>query len=103
MTGREQIQAMRDEIDRIDDSIVDLLVRRARCAIGIGKLKRVEGAPMRDPAREAEVLSRLKKRAEGKLDNEAIESVWERIMALTRRLQEDDARQSRRIKRIAEQ
>jgi chorismate mutase len=88
MSGRDEIEAKRREIDRIDDSIVDLLVARARCAIEIGELKRQEKTPVRDPAREAEVLARLKKRAKGKLDASAIESVWERIMDLTRRLQE---------------
>ena len=88
MSGRDEIEARRREIDRIDDSIVDLLVGRARCAIEIGELKRLEKTPVRDPAREAEVLARLKERARGKLDASAIESVWERIMELTRRLQE---------------
>ncbi len=91
MTARQEIETTRREIDRIDDSIVDLLVRRARCAIEIGRVKRRDGVPVRDPAREAEVLARLKERAHGKLDAQAIERVWDRIMELSRRLEEEDA------------
>lgn len=91
MTARQEIEATRREIDRIDDSIVDLLVRRAKCAIEIGRAKRRDGVPVRDPAREAEVLARLKERARGKLDASAIERVWDRIMELSRRLEVEDA------------
>jgi chorismate mutase/prephenate dehydratase len=90
MTAREEIEAMRREIDRIDDSIVDLLARRAHCALLIGRAKRRDGVPVRDPAREAEVLARLQERARGKLDAAAIEGVWERIMELSRRLEEEE-------------
>jgi chorismate mutase len=82
-----ELERHRREIDRIDDAIVDLLVARARCAVAIGRLKRLDGSPVRDPAREAEVLARLKERTAGKLDASAIESVWGPIMELTRRLQ----------------
>jgi chorismate mutase/prephenate dehydratase len=90
MNAREEIEARRLEIDRIDDSIVDLLARRARCAIAIGRAKRLEGTPVRDLAREAEVIARLKDRARGKLDPLSIERVWERIMELSRRLEEEE-------------
>jgi chorismate mutase/prephenate dehydratase len=92
MEPRQEIEAQRQEIDRIDDAIVDLLVRRARCAVAIGRQKRLEGSPIRDPAREASVLARLRDRARGSLDGRAVESIFEKIMQVSRALEEEDVR-----------
>ena len=90
MNARQEIEEARREIDTIDDAIVDLLVRRSRSAVRIGRAKRQEGVPVRDPAREAVVLARLTERARGKLDALAIERVFHRIMELTRSLEEKE-------------
>ncbi|HZU99619.1 MAG TPA: chorismate mutase [Planctomycetota bacterium] len=92
MEPKQEIETQRQEIDRIDDAIVDLLVRRARCAVEIGRAKRRTGSPVRDPAREATVLARLKERARGQIDGRALEAVFERIMEMSRSLEEEDAR-----------
>jgi chorismate mutase len=90
MNARQEIEEARREIDQIDDAIVDLLVQRSRSAVRIGRAKRREGVPVRDPAREAAVLARLVERARGKLDALAIERVFDRIMELTRSLEEKE-------------
>jgi chorismate mutase len=47
---------------------------------------------VRDPAREATVLARLKERARGQIEGRALEAVFERIMEMSRSLEEEDAR-----------
>ncbi|MBI3723353.1 chorismate mutase [bacterium] len=92
MTRKGEIDGWRREIDAIDDRIVDLVLRRARCAIRIGRAKRKAGVPVRDRAREAAVLARLAERARGRLEGRDVRWVFSRIMELMRRLEEDDAR-----------
>jgi chorismate mutase len=58
MAAELSLEALREEIDRIDEVIVRLLDRRARCAFAIGRLKKERGLPIYEPQREATVLAR---------------------------------------------
>jgi chorismate mutase len=49
MAAELSLEALRDEIDRIDEVIVRLLDRRARCAYAIGRLKRQKGRAIYEP------------------------------------------------------
>ena len=53
MAPELSLEALREEIDRLDEVIVRLLDRRARCAYAVGRLKRSEGMGIYEPAREA--------------------------------------------------
>lgn len=89
------LQSLREEIDRIDEELVRLLDRRARCAVIIGRFKRERGMPIYEPAREAAVIARaraLNGRLEGPLDEQAIGRLYERIMDEARRIQRTEAR-----------
>ncbi|MEB3774104.1 MAG: chorismate mutase [Desulfurococcales archaeon] len=54
----EGLEALRREIDAIDSMILDLLRRRMEVCRKIKLYKIHNGLPLRDEAREAEVLSR---------------------------------------------
>lgn len=84
MTGRDTSLAdIRREIDAIDDGIVDLLVRRAAAQKKVKANKEAAGglalSPVR-PAREAEILRRVVKRAGGNLDPEFLVRLWRQIL-----------------------
>ena len=84
MTGRDiSLADIRREIDAIDDGIVDLLVHRAAAQKKVKANKEAAGSlalsPVR-PAREAEILRRVVKRAQGKLDPELLVSLWRQIL-----------------------
>ncbi|MEW6321460.1 MAG: chorismate mutase [Acidobacteriota bacterium] len=92
MAAELSLEALREEIDRLDEVIVRLLDRRARCAYAIGRLKRAAGAPVYEPAREAHVLAHVKTvnaALEGPLDDGAITRLYERVMDEARRIQRD--------------
>ena len=57
------LAALRDEIDEIDDTIHDLLMRRMALANRISETKRARGATgaLLRPAREAAILRRLQR------------------------------------------
>ena len=95
MAEELSLQALREEIDRIDDELVRLLDRRARCASIIGRLKRERGLAIYEPQREATVIGRAKaltRALGGPLDEAAIGRVYERIMDEARRIQRTEAR-----------
>ena len=94
MAAELSVEALRDEIDKIDEVIVRLLDSRARCAYAIGRLKHQLGKPIYEPAREAAVLSHVRKVNEaldGPLDGDAVARLYERIMDEARRIQRIEA------------
>jgi chorismate mutase len=83
----QRIGALRDEIDRLDEQLVQLLSRRAGCALGIGKLKTALGMQVYQPSREQAVLQHVRGLNEGPLDDDAIARLFERIIDEARRLE----------------
>lgn len=84
------LQALRDEIDGLDEVLVRLLDRRARCAFEVGRLKREQGLQIYEPTREASVMAHVKAinhALEGPLDDLALGRLYERIMDEARRIQ----------------
>jgi chorismate mutase/prephenate dehydratase len=76
------LEGLRGEIDRIDDTILELLQRRMSLASGIGGLKssgQVNALKLR-PDREASVISRILSQAEPECRKLAL-GVWREIMA----------------------
>jgi chorismate mutase-like protein len=77
----------RKKIDEIDRSLVRLLNERARCVVEIGKIKRHNGLPIHEPAREQEVLRHALEANQGPLADDALQRVFERIVDEGRSLQ----------------
>jgi chorismate mutase len=95
MAEELSLQSLREEIDRIDEVIVRLLDRRARCAFAIGRIKKELGRAIYEPEREAVVIGRVKAlnaTLGGPLDEQAIGRLYERIMDEARRIQRIEAR-----------
>lgn len=89
-----RIEDCREEIDRIDGELLRLLNRRARLALEIGELKARGGLPVRDEAREREVLSRSSNANDGPLCGGSVARIFRRIIRESRRA-EERARESR--------
>jgi chorismate mutase len=90
MAAELSLEALREEIDKIDDVIVRLLDRRARCAYAIGRLKHEQGLQIYEPAREASVMAHVRavnSELGGPLDGDAVVRLYERIMDEARRIQ----------------
>jgi chorismate mutase len=95
MAEELSLEALREEIDKLDEVIVRLLDRRARCAYAIGRVKKAQGLAIYEPQREATVIARVKAlnvRLGGPLDESAIVRLYERIMDEARRIQRLEAR-----------
>jgi len=97
MAAELSVEALRDEIDQIDEVVVRLLDRRARCAYAIGRVKHEQGRPIYEPAREAAVLAHVRAvnaTLGGPLDGDAIGRLYERVMDEARRIQRLEAAQA---------
>ena len=79
---------LRMQIDALDSQLLELLNQRAQVSLAVGQAKAKAGnAKIYDPAREAQLLSRLAERNPGPLTAAHIESIWREIMAASRDLQ----------------
>ena len=71
---------LRTEIDRIDDTLHDLLMRRAQVVERVAALGRIGKIPFR-PGREAAIIRRLLARHTGHLPRHAIVRLWREMYA----------------------
>jgi chorismate mutase len=83
----ETIDALREQIDRLDRDLVALLNARAMCALSIGRLKERQGLPIYQPQREAAVLAQVRAANTGPLEDDAVVRLFERIIDEARRLE----------------
>ncbi len=81
------LDALRREIDTVDDALHDLLRRRAALVAEIGALKSSERTTIFRPAREALLLRRLLARGDGKLPVDALVRIWSEIIAASTQIQ----------------
>ncbi len=87
------LEDLRSEIDRVDDALHDLLIRRAELSHAIAKVKQpaADGAgsliPALRPAREAAILRRLLARHTGDLPARVLVRIWREIIGASLRVQ----------------
>ena len=83
----EELLAARARIDRIDAELARLFEERMAAAAEIGAWKQAHGRPIRDPAREAELLARNAARIEDPRLRPHFARLLEALMAESRRWQ----------------
>jgi chorismate mutase len=91
-----KIEGWRKKIDAIDTALLRLLSRRAELALEVGRLKCEEGVGFRSPAREREIIARMKKLNPGPFDGAAIGKIYGLFVAECIRAQEIHCRGARR-------
>ena len=82
-----RLDALRQQIDDLDEQLVRLLSARAACALEIGKVKKDAGLEIYQPSREADVLAHVQEINRGPLDDGAIKRLFERVIDEARRLE----------------
>jgi chorismate mutase len=70
----------RTKIDAIDTALLHLLNLRTELALEVGRLKASEGVALRVPAREQEILARMKSLNPGPLKNDSIVKIYQVIL-----------------------
>lgn len=81
------IQKLRRAIDKLDQDLINILNKRTKLAIKIGRIKERLNKSVYMPAREQQVYDRIKKINKGPLSNNALIAVYREIMSGTIMLQ----------------
>ena len=77
----EELNALRDQIDEVDQQLVTLLARRLELVAGVGEVKSRHGLPIYAPDREAAMLAKRRAEATAKgVPADLIEDVLRRVM-----------------------
>ena len=96
-----KVEDWRRKIDEIDQKLVQLLNERSQCVVEIGRLKKVDGAPLYQPDREREVLAAVERGNHGPLSGAAIRRLFERILdearLVERTVMHDDAKKAKKV------
>ena len=78
----KSLNDIRKEIDDIDDQIQQLLTRRSKIALKVGKIKQQETNPVyHRPEREQAILDRVTHNNTGPLDNKNLTDIFKHILA----------------------
>lgn len=82
------MRQQRLQIDRINEQILELLAKRHALVLEIARQKETMGLPLRDPAREVEMITHAKNKAEilG-LSPDFAEALFALILKESRRIQ----------------
>ena len=87
---KADIGVLRQAIDEIDETILDLINQRLSLAKQIGDFKKQGGIQITDREREKEILSRLLKKNNGPLGADGLRNIFEAIIAEGRTVQGAD-------------
>ena len=83
-----KIKNWRKKIDAIDAAMLQLLNLRTELALEVGRLKGEQGVQLRVPARERQILARMKRLNPGPLRGESVEKIYQLILDESIRTQE---------------
>ncbi|MCL2390878.1 MAG: prephenate dehydratase [Endomicrobia bacterium] len=83
---KSKLQQTRKQIDKVDREIAELINKRARLAIEVGKIKGTSGNAVYVPSREKEVLKNVVS-VKSALSHEAVESIYMEIIGACRDLE----------------
>jgi len=86
-----EIENLRQQIETINTEIIQLIANRVKIAEKIGEHKKMQNKDVYQPDREKEVLQSCHKQAtEVGLDGETIESIFAKVIQLSRQAQTDN-------------
>lgn len=84
---RPAISTVRQDIDHIDDTILELINKRLNLAKTIGQLKKQKSKQVVDSTRESEILKRLTSLNKGPLNPNVLQHIFIDIIAAARSIQ----------------
>ncbi|MDM8538780.1 prephenate dehydratase domain-containing protein, partial [Desulfobacterales bacterium HSG17] len=84
---KEQLIQLRESIDNIDNSLLELINKRLDLVQDVGKLKAKKGCQVLDSTRESQVFQRLLDLNKGPLNEKVLRHLFTQIMAASRELQ----------------
>ena len=87
----DNIDDLRERINSIDDELLRLFNERAKLALEIGKVKKIQGLPIYTPSREEQIIMRVQQENPGPLSPISIARLYQQLIQESRTLEEKDA------------
>lgn len=82
------LKSLRNNIDKIDDEILELFIRRLRIVEDIYEYKKINGMNIYDKKRENEILQKIDKNMSVNKYKSELESLFKSIMKISSSYQE---------------
>ena len=83
----DTINKLRSKIDKLDNQIFSLILKRLKHAEKIGEIKKKSELPIDDKNREDQIISRILKRLDNDLDRNQIKQILEQIIIISKDFQ----------------
>tara|TARA_B100001179_G_scaffold141904_1_gene102524 strand:+ start:297 stop:557 length:261 start_codon:yes stop_codon:yes gene_type:complete len=84
---KNRLTEIRKDIDRLDDELLGLLIKRLKLGKEIGEVKREIGRVVADEAREKQIFQRLIKNAGSKMAEKDVIEIFSKILEISRKTQ----------------
>ena len=84
---RKVIKELRSSIDKVDDQIFDLILKRFDYVEKIGNIKKEMNIPVDDKAREEIIIKRLSEKLNTKINYKEIKKIIDPIISISKDIQ----------------
>ena len=85
--NRKVIKELRNSIDKVDDQIFDLILKRFDYVEKIGNIKKEINMPVDDKAREEIIIKRLSEKLSTKINYKEIKKIIDPIISISKDIQ----------------
>ena len=85
--NRKVIKELRNSIDKVDDQIFDLILKRFDYVEKIGNIKKEMNIPVDDKAREEIIIKRLSEKLSTKINYKEIKKIIDPIISISKDIQ----------------
>ena len=85
--NRKVIKELRSSIDKVDDQIFDLILKRFDYVEKIGNIKKEINMPVDDKAREEIIIERLSEKLSTKINYKEIKKIISPIISISKDIQ----------------
>ncbi|WP_297890178.1 prephenate dehydratase [Sulfurihydrogenibium sp.] len=89
MSYQEELKKLRKQIDQIDETILELINKRALLAKEVGEIKKKNNLPIFVPSREKEIFEIIEKLNKGPLSNDTVKHIFREIISACRSVEEN--------------
>lgn len=88
--SQENLNKLREKIDKLDSELLDLLSQRAELSIKIGQIKKTETTPVFcRPDRETQIINNIINHNNGPLEKQDLEKIFKLIFSISCELQKN--------------
>ena len=85
--NKKVIKELRNSIDKVDDQIFDLILKRFDYVEKIGNIKKEINMPVDDKAREEIIIKRLSEKLSTKINYKEIKKIIDPIISISKDIQ----------------